>query len=187
MDFISVFLIGIGLAMDAFAVSVCKGLAAKTPSMKHYLAVGIWFGGFQFLMPILGYCLGSAFYDSVSTYAYVIAVVLLLIIGLNMLREALFGGEEEGVDADIGLMTMLVLAVATSIDAFAVGISFAMESTDIFPAATIIGVVTFAISMTGMKIGSVAGNVVGSRADIIGGLILIAIAVKTALENLVFD
>ena len=184
MDFATVLLIGVGLAMDAFAVSVCKGLAAKNPAAKHYLAVGLWFGGFQFIMPIIGYYLGSAFYDSVSSFAYVIAVALLLIIGLNMIREALTGDGEDA-DSDIGIWTMFVLAVATSIDAFAVGISLAMESANILPSALIIGIVTFIISTAGMKMGSAAGDIVGNKAGLLGGAILIIIAAKTALENLI--
>jgi len=185
MDFVTVLLIGVGLAMDAFAVSVCKGLAAKTPGTKHYLAVGLWFGGFQFIMPVIGYYVGSAFYDAVSSFAYVIAVVLLLMIGLNMIREAV-SGDGEDADSDIGIWTMFILAVATSIDAFAVGISLAMESANILPSAVIIGIVTFVISTAGMKTGAMAGNIVGNKAGLLGGAILIIIAAKIALENLVF-
>ena len=187
MDFVTVFLIGVGLAMDAFAVSVCKGLAVKTPSVKHYLMVGLWFGAFQFVMPVIGFYIGSAFYDSVSSYAYIIAIALLLLIGGNMLREALTREEDEEVDGDMGLMTMFILAVATSIDAFAVGISFAMDGTDILASSSVIGIVTFAISMAGMRIGSAVGDIVGNKADIIGGVILIIIAIKTALENLILS
>ena len=186
MDFITVLLIGIGLAMDAFAVSVCKGLAVKTPKLKEYLLVGLWLGGFQALMPILGYLLGSAFYDSVSSYAYIIAIGLLTVIGLNMLLEALRGGDEDDIDGNMSMKVMAVLAVATSIDAFAVGISMAMTEPDIVPAAALIGIVTFAISAAGMKAGSVFGNIFGHKADILGGIILLCIAVKIALEHFVF-
>ena len=185
MDFITVFLVGVGLAMDAFAVSVCKGLAVKTPKLKEYLLVGLWFGGFQALMPVLGYLLGSAFYDAVSSYAYIIAIGLLVIIGANMILEAVRGGDEEDIDGNMGMKVMAILAVATSIDAFAVGISMAMYESEIVPAAVIIGLVTSAISAAGMKAGSVFGNIFGHKADILGGIILLCIALKIALEHFV--
>ena len=185
MDFVTVLLLGIGLAMDAFAVSVCKGLAVRRPGWREYLLVGLWFGIFQAVMPMLGYLLGSALYDAVSTYAYVIAIALLALIGINTIFKAVKGDGEEGVDAAMGPYVMLVLAVATSIDAFAVGISMAMEGADIVPSAIMIGLITMALSMAGMRIGSASGNVIGNRAGILGGIILICIAVKIAVENFV--
>jgi len=183
MDLLTVILISIGLAMDAFAVSICKGLSMRTPSLKAMLIVGLWFGGFQGLMPIIGYFLGESLYQYISAVDHWIAFALLLLIGLNMIREAL-SGEEENVDADIGVKVMFLLAVATSIDALAVGISMAMEGADIFVDALIIGVITFAISVAGVKLGSVVGDRFSTKAQILGGVILIALGVKFLLEGL---
>jgi putative Mn2+ efflux pump MntP len=183
MDLLTVILISIGLAMDAFAVSICKGLSMRTPSLKAMLIVGLWFGGFQGLMPIIGYFLGESLYQYISAIDHWIAFALLLLIGLNMIREAL-SGEEENVDADIGVKVMFLLAVATSIDALAVGISMAMEGADIFVDALIIGVITFAISVAGVKLGSVVGDRFSTKAQILGGVILIALGVKFLLEGL---
>ena len=183
MDLLTVILISIGLAMDAFAVSICKGLSMRTPSLKAMLIVGLWFGGFQGLMPIIGYFLGESLYQYISAVDHWIAFALLLLIGLNMIREAL-SGEEENVDADIGVKVMFLLAVATSIDALAVGISMAMEGADIFVDALIIGVITFAISVAGVKLGSVVGDRFSTKAQMLGGVILIALGVKFLLEGL---
>lgn len=183
MDLLTVVLISIGLAMDAFAVSICKGLSMRTPSLKAMLIVGLWFGGFQGLMPIIGYYLGESLYQYISAVDHWIAFALLLLIGFNMIREAL-SGDEEDVDADIGVKVMFLLAVATSIDALAVGISLAMEGADIFLDALIIGVITFAISVAGVKLGSVVGDKFSTKAQILGGIILIALGVKFLLEGL---
>ena len=185
MEVLTVILLGVGLAMDAFAVSICKGLAMRAPPVKACLVIGFWFGFFQFLMPVIGYYLGSAFYSVISAYAYIVAFVLLVLIGANMIREA-FSADEEDVDSDIGMRTMLLLAIATSIDALAVGISMAMDGADIFSSALVIGVVTFLISFVGVKIGGVFGNVFGNKANILGGVILILIGLKILLENTVF-
>jgi len=182
MDYVAVILIGIGLAMDAFAVSVCKGMAARKVVLGICLTVGLWFGFFQFLMPVIGYAMGAAVYDIVSKYAPYIAFAILLLIGANMIREA-FSDEDEEVDGDMGYRTMFVLAIATSIDALAVGISMAMEGTDIFASATIIGVVTFFIAAAGAAIGGLFGNVFGKKANILGGCILIIIGLKILLES----
>jgi putative Mn2+ efflux pump MntP len=182
MDPLTIVLIAIGLAMDAFAVSICKGLAMKAPSMKATLIVGLWFGVFQGLMPLLGYYLGSAFYQYVSSIGYWIAFALLVIIGLNMIREAL-SGDEDDVDDSIDVKTMLVLAVATSIDAFAVGVSFSMEGMDIAVPVLVIALITMMISMAGVKIGSIIGDILNRKAEILGGVILILIGVKIILEN----
>ncbi len=181
MDYLAVVLIGVGLAMDAFAVSICKGMAAKKVALGVCLTVGIWFGFFQFLMPLIGYAMGTAVYDLVSTYAPIIAFAILLLIGLNMIREGMTGEEEE-VDGSLDYRTMFVLAIATSIDALAVGVSMAMEGTDIFAASVIIGVVTFFIAAMGAVIGSLFGNVFGRKADMLGGCILILIGAKILLE-----
>ena len=183
MDFLSLVLIAVGLAMDAFAVSICKGLAMKRPGPKAIIVVGLWFGFFQALMPLIGYYLGSSFYDYISDYDHWIAFILLAAIGLNMIREAL-SGEEDGVDDSIGFRTMLVLAVATSIDALAVGISLAMTGDDIVQSAVMIGVVTFLISAAGVKMGSLVGDRFGSRAELVGGVILILIGLRILLDHL---
>lgn len=182
MDYLSVLLIGIGLAMDAFAVSICKGLALKKPHIAQILLVGLWFGVFQFIMPVIGFYLGSSFYDLISDYSHYVAFLLLLIIGVNMIREAMADDEEVG--DDLGIRTMFLLAVATSIDAMAVGISMAMDGGDIWTSALIIGVITFLISSFGVRIGSVFGDRFGPKAEIIGGSILIIIGLKILLENM---
>ena len=185
MDVLSLVLIAVGLAMDTFAVSICKGLAMKRPGPKAIIVVGLWFGFFQALMPPIGYYLGSSFYDYISDYDHWIAFILLAAIGLNMIREAL-SGEEDGVDDSIGFRTMLVLAVATSIDALAVGISLAMTGDDIVSSALLIGIVTFLISAVGVKIGSVFGDRFGQKAELVGGVILIIIGLRILLEHLGF-
>ena len=167
--------------MDAFAVSICKGLALREPRIRQMVIVGVWFGFFQFIMPVIGYYLGSSFYDIVSDYSSYVAFFLLLLIGVNMIREALF--EEEDINGDLGMKTMLMLAIATSIDAMAIGISMAMEGSNIWESASMIGVVTFLISVFGVRIGSVFGDRYGSKAEIVGGIILILIGVKILLEN----
>ena len=182
MDLVSVVLIGIGLAMDAFAVSICKGLAMKKPTIRVIIIVGFWFGVFQMLMPIIGYHLGDAMYDLISDYDHWIAFALLAVIGVNMIREGL-SDEDEGIDAGIGVKVMLLLAIATSIDALAVGISLAMTESSILEPALIIGIITFAISAAGVKIGSVFGDRFGSKAEIAGGIILICIGLKIILES----
>ena len=185
MDLLSVALIGIGLAMDALAVSICKGLAMRTPSLKSMLVVGLWFGSFQAIMPVIGYYLGESFYQYISEYDHWIAFILLLLIGLNMIRES-FLSEDEGMDDSIGIRIMFLLAVATSIDAFAVGITLAMDGSDIWLPALIIGIITLAISMAGVRVGSVVGERFGRKAELVGGLILIMIGLKILLEHLGF-
>lgn len=183
LDFIAVLLIAIGLAMDAFAVSICKGLAIKKPDLRSMIIIGLWFGGFQALMPVIGYLLGRSMYDLISDYDHWIAFGLLLLIGVSMIRES-FSDEDEEMDADIGLWTMFILAVATSIDALAVGITLAMDSTDLVSSVVIIGVVTFLISIVGVRIGAKVGGAFGRRAELVGGVILIAIGLKIVLEHL---
>ena len=185
MDILSLVLIAVGLAMDAFAVAICKGLAMKRPEIRSILIVGVWFGFFQALMPVIGYYLGAAFYDYIAAYDHWIAFILLAVIGVNMIREAL-SDEEEGVDADTGFRTMLVLAIATSIDALAVGISLAMTGDDIVTSAVLIGVITFLISAFGVKIGSLFGDRFGKKAELVGGAILIVIGLRILLEHLGF-
>ena len=183
MDILSLVLIAVGLAMDAFAVAICKGLAMRKPGVRSILIIGLWFGLFQALMPVIGYYLGSAFYDYIADFDHWIAFILLALIGANMIREAL-SGDEEDVDDDIGVRTMLILAVATSIDALAVGISLAMTGDDILTSAVLIGVITFLISAAGVKIGSLFGDRFGKKAELAGGIILIVIGLRILLEHL---
>lgn len=182
MELITVLFLAIGLAMDAFAVSICKGLALRRITLRAMLIVGLWFGVFQAVMPVIGYVAGSAFYDLIADYDHWIAFILLFLIGANMVRESM-SDEGEGVDDDLGFRTMLLLAVATSIDALAVGISLAMAGDGIAGPAVIIGVVTMLISMSGVWIGSRFGDRYGSKAELVGGIILILIGVKIVLDH----
>lgn len=182
-------LLGVGLSMDAFAVSVCKGLAMKRSSVKAGLTCGIWFGGFQALMPLIGFFLGSMFAEAIQSVDHWVAFGLLVLIGVNMLREA-FPPEEDGgcsecADADLSVKSMFVMAVATSIDALAVGISLAMAGdVAIFAAVGIIGVCTFTLSAVGVGVGSVFGSRFEQKAQIAGGVILVILGVKILLEHL---
>lgn len=184
MDLFTLFLLAVGLSMDAFAVSICKGLAMKKISFKQAGIVGLWFGGFQALMPAIGYLLGTTFASFVNIIADWIAFLLLAFIGGNMIKEALSGDEEEA-DASLAPKKMLVLAVATSIDAFAVGVSFACLEIGslIIPAVLFIGVITFVLSMVGVKVGNVFGTKYKAKAEIAGGIILILLGVKIILEH----
>ncbi len=183
MEPLTVILLAVGLAMDAFAIAICKGLAIGRADWKSMLTVGLWFGFFQALMPIIGFYLGLSFRDLIEDYDHWIAAGLLAVIGVNMIREAL-SGDEENVDADLGFRIMLILAIATSIDALAVGISIAMsDGGGIFAPALAIGLITMLISVIGVKIGSVFGDRFGSKAEILGGVILILIGAKILLEH----
>lgn len=184
MDLLTLFVLAVGLSMDAFAVSICKGLAMKKISVKQAGIVGVWFGGFQALMPALGFLLGTTFASFVTKIADWIAFILLALIGINMIKEALSKDEEEA-DASLSPKKMFILAVATSIDAFAVGVSFAfMEiGTLIIPAVLFIGITTFILSMVGVKVGNVFGTKYKSKAEIVGGVVLILIGVKIILEH----
>ncbi len=184
MGMLELILIAAGLSMDAFAVSVCKGLSAGKLQWKHYLLVGVWFGGFQALMPTLGYFLGSTFEKYITSFDHWIAFVLLAVIGGNMLREGLSGEEEQG-DASFAFRTMFILAVATSIDALAVGITFALlPDVHISAAVGIIGGITFVFSTVGLKVGNIFGLKYKSKAEIAGGAILILMGIKILLEHL---
>ena len=184
MGITELFLIAVGLSMDAFAVSVCKGLSTGWLKPRHYLAVGAWFGGFQALMPAVGYLLGSSFEKYITRYDHWIAFILLAFIGGNMLKEG-FSKESETVNPSFRPSAMAVLAVATSIDALAVGITFALlPDVNIFAAVLFIGIITFVLSCVGLKIGNVFGLKYKSRAEIAGGAILILIGLKILLEHL---
>ena len=180
---LELFLIAVGLSMDAFAVSVCKGLSTQTLQRRHYLIVGAWFGGFQALMPTLGYLLGSTFEQYITSVDHWVAFILLSVIGGNMLKEA-FSKDEETTDASFAPRVMLLLAVATSIDALAVGITFALLDTPIIEAIVIIGCTTFVLSIVGVIVGNFFGTRYKKKAEIIGGIILILIGLKILLEHL---
>ena len=185
MGLIELVLIAVGLSMDAFAVSVCKGLAMPKCTFKKAAIVGLWFGGFQALMPAIGYVLGAQFQEAIASIDHWIAFVLLALIGGNMIHEALDNDEEEA-DASLDVKTMFLLAVATSIDALAIGITFAFLKVSIIPAVCFIGIVTFIISFAGVKIGNVFGARYKNKAEIVGGVILILLGLKILLEHLGF-
>lgn len=183
------FLLAVGLSMDAFAVSICKGLAMKKATLKAEATCGLWFGGFQMLMPIIGFFLGSLFAEAIEAFDHWVAFGLLVIIGINMLKEALEKEDESDdnpeKDADLSVRTMFLMAVATSIDALAVGISLAMVgSVNIWLAAAFIGICTFLLSALGVKIGNVFGSRYEKKAEFTGGVILILLGVKILLEHL---
>ena len=182
MSLIELFILAVGLSMDAFAVSVCKGLSLGKIKPKHMCIAGAWFGGFQALMPLIGYFLGSFFADKITKYSHWIAFILLVIIGANMVREAF--GEEERLDANMNPASMFLLAIATSIDALAVGVTFAFLQVNIIYAVIFIGCVTFVCSAAGVKIGSVFGEKYKSKADIFGGIIFILIGIKILFDVL---
>lgn len=183
MSFIELFIIGISLSMDAFAVSICKGLSVGKIKSKHMILAGIWFGGFQALMPLIGYMLGSTFEQYIVSIDHWVAFILLGIIGFNMVKES---REEEHTDASFAFKAMLVLAIATSIDALAVGVTFAFLKVDILMAVTLIGITTFVFSAAGIKIGSIFGTKYKSKAELFGGIVLIAMGTKILIEHLFF-
>ena len=183
MDFVTLLTLAVGLAMDAFAVSICKGLAMREKVLKKGIIVGLWFGGFQALMPTIGFFLGTQFKDQITSIDHWIAFVLLGLIGINMVKEAL-SNEEEQADDSIAVKEMFMLAVATSIDALAVGITFAFLNVNIVSAASIIGVCTFLISFAGVKIGNIFGTKYKSKAELAGGIILILLGFKILFEHL---
>lgn len=185
MSITELIIIGVGLAMDAFAISIGKGLLLNPVRWRHILSTGLWFGGFQALMPLLGYFLGVSFSDMVSQIDHWIAFILLAIIGSKMLLDSIKGGGDEPLSGDFSTKTMFVLAVATSIDALAVGISLAFLGVDIWLAVTIIGVVTFVISGIGVEIGSIVGRSWQRGAGFLGGVILVAIGIKILIEHLI--
>ncbi len=182
MSTIEIILVGVSLAMDAFAVSTCKGLSMPKINYKHALIIALFFGVFQAVMPLIGWLLGSAFEKYITTFDHWIAFVLLAFIGGNMIKES-FGKAEE-LNDDFGVKTMLLMAIATSIDALAVGVTFAFLEVQILPAAGLIGVTTFLLSFAGIYIGNVFGAHYKSKAELAGGIILVLIGVKILLEHL---
>lgn len=184
MTFTELLIIAVGLSMDAFAVSIGKGLSLDKVKKRHAISAGLWFGGFQALMPILGYLLGASFSSLVSSVDHWIAFVLLGLIGANMIREALSNDGDDHSDADFSTLSMLLLSIATSIDALAVGVTFAFLGEDIVISATIIGVTTFFFSIAGIKIGNFCGSHYKSKAELLGGCILVLIGLKILLEHI---
>ena len=188
MGFLELMLLAVGLSMDAFAVSICKGLSMKKATVKAGAICGAWFGGFQALMPLIGFFLGTLFADAIQSFDHWVAFGLLALIGANMLRDVFSKEEEcccEGEEADLSVKTMFVMAVATSIDAMAVGISLAMAgNVNIYVAVLLIGVVTFTLSALGVKIGNVFGSRFEKKAQFAGGVILILLGAKILLEHL---
>lgn len=188
MGFIELFILAVGLSMDAFAVSICKGLSVKKANAKGMLSCGLWFGGFQALMPLIGFLIGSIFADKIMAIDHWVAFVLLAFIGANMLKEAFSKECECECDAneDFSAKTMLTMAIATSIDALAVGISLAMVgNVNIIEAVVLIGVVTCIFSALGVKIGSIFGDKFEKKAQIAGGVILILLGIKILVEHLI--
>ena len=184
MSLIDLFFIAIGLSMDAFAVAICKGLALCKINFKKATIVGLWFGGFQALMPAIGYLIGYRFRENITFLDHWIAFILLAIIGINMIKEAL-SKEEQEPDASLKFKTMIVLAIATSIDALAVGVSFSfIPSVPILPAVAFIGVITFILSALGVQLGNIFGCKYKSKAELCGGIILILMGTKILLEHL---
>lgn len=182
MGVLELILIAVGLAMDAFAVSVCKGLSMSKMEWKKAVVIGLYFGGFQALMPLIGYVLGVGFEDKIKSLDHWIAFILLVFIGMNMIKEA-FETKEESNDK-IDFKTMIILSIATSIDALAVGVTFAFLNVNIMLAISLIGIITFIISMIGVKIGNVFGDKYETKAELAGGFILIFLGVKILLEHL---
>lgn len=189
MNLLSIFVLGIGLSMDAFSVSICKGLAMKRITLGKMLIVGGWFGAFQALMPLLGFFLGSAFASAIVKIDHWIAFLLLAFIGGNMIKEA-FGKEEEpesggkGEEQILAVKEMFILAVATSIDALACGITFAFLKVNIWIAILVIGATTFVFGCVGVKIGNVFGARFKNKAEVVGGVLLIALGIKILVEHL---
>lgn len=183
MSLAELFILAVGLSMDAFAVSVCKGLSVPKMQLKHALTCGVYFGGFQGLMPLIGYLLGSQFEEMIVSIDHWIAFVLLGIIGFNMVKESR-EQDEENLNSSFAVKEMVTLAIATSIDALAVGVTFAFLRVDIFWAVTFIALVTFTLSSIGVKVGNVFGMRYKSKAELAGGLILILMGIKILLEHL---
>lgn len=186
MQLAELILLAVSLAMDAFAVAVCKGLAVCRVKPKHLLLTGLWFGGFQALMPFLGYLLGEAFSQFIDPFDHWIAFILLALIGANMIKEAFEKDCCDASDASFAPRVMLVMAIATSIDALAVGITFSVLEVNILLAVALIGAVTFALSALGVKIGSIFGTRYRFAAELCGGILLILLGAKILIEGLFF-
>ena len=184
MGIIEIILIAVSLAMDAFAVSICKGLSMKKMDWKKAIIIGLYFGIFQGGMPLIGYILGVGFEESIKFIDHWIAFGLLAFIGGNMIKEALSKNDEDEVDDSVDFKTMIVLAIATSIDALAVGVTFAFLNVNILLAVALIGIITFVISCIGVKLGNVFGDKYEKKAELAGGVVLVLIGLKILLEHL---
>lgn len=183
MSFLEIILISISLGMDAFAVAMCKGMAMKRENVRSKIIIALYFGTFQAIMPLLGYLLGLRFEKAINFIDHWIAFFLLLIIGINMIKESI-SKKEENIDDDISFKTMLVLSLATSIDALAVGVTFAFLRVEIIIPLIFIGIITFAMSYMGVKIGNKFGDKLKNKAETLGGIILILMGIKILLEHL---
>ena len=184
MNIFDLLLLAIGVSMDAFAVSIAKGLATQRLRLKHYASVALWFGGFQALMPVLGYFVGANFASVVANFDHWIAFILLAVIGGKMLYDTSTGSDEDGTGSDFRFRTMFVLAVATSIDAFAIGVSLAFLGADIWSATLFIGATTAAFSAFGLRLGNIFGYRYKHGAELTGGVVLILIGTKILVEHL---
>lgn len=183
MGLVELIILSVGLAMDAFAVSICKGLAMKKMKWKNAIIIGLYFGIFQAIMPLIGYLLGVSFQSAITSIDHWVAFVLLVGIGANMIREAM-SKEKEGANDSIKIKDMLILAIATSIDALAIGITFAFLEVNITLAVSLIGIITFIISVIGVKIGNIFGDKYERKAELAGGIILIGLGIKILIEHL---
>lgn len=183
MVILDMILLGFGEAMDAGAVAMAKGATTRKPGLRHYASVGLWFGGFQALMTLIGYYAGANFINLVESFDHWISFIMLAAIGINMIKESL-KRDSEHVDTSYSAKTMLILAIATSIDALAVGVSLGFDNVNIWAAASIIGVITMALSMLGLKIGNLFGNKFRSMTEFAGGTVLIFIGTKILLSHL---
>lgn len=184
MGLVELIILSVGLAMDAFAVSICKGLAMKKMKWKNAIIIGLYFGIFQAIMPLIGYLLGVSFQSAITSIDHWVAFVLLVGIGANMIREAISKEKEEANDS-IKIKDMLILAIATSIDALAIGITFAFLEVNITLAVSLIGIITFIISVIGVKIGNIFGDKYERKAELAGGIILIGLGIKILIEHLI--
>jgi len=186
MKLFEIILIAIGLSMDAFAVSITLGLSVSKPRAREIITPGVFFGFFQAFMPIIGYFAGTYFTDKIQKFEHWVAFVLLGIIGGKMIMESFSKKEEEANENYFKFTTMLLLAIATSIDALAIGVTFAFFKINIFMAATIIGSITLVISMAGVKIGNIFGIKYKSKAEFVGGAVLVLLGIKIVIEHLFF-
>ena len=187
MSIIEIALIGVGLAMDAFAVSICKGLAMRRMNYKKAIIIAAFFGVFQALMPALGYVLGTTFANKIAAIDHWIAFILLALIGANMIKEALSSDDDECQDDSLRLGDLIMLSIATSIDALAVGITFAFFNVSLLLSVSMIGIITFIICVIGVKVGNVFGEKYKSKAELAGGLILIVMGAKILIDHLFFE
>ena len=186
MSIIEIDIIGVGLAMDAFAVSICKGLAMRRMNYKKAIIIAAFFGVFQALMPALGYVLGTTFANKIAAIDHWIAFILLALIGANMIKEALSSDDDECQDDSLRLGDLIMLSIATSIDALAVGITFAFFNVSLLLSVSMIGIITFIICVIGVKVGNVFGEKYKSKAELAGGLILIVMGAKILIDHLFF-